>query len=246
MTMTIEEKFNNDVWRLIEILQTKLIVSDGEDIQFNYTAEKETASNEKLVIEWFIRLGVIKIKERIYSKADSLFMYNPFIDSQPIGYRFEVDTTKFNTARKIYEQGMKEKKDPQIIINDVKRLSTSIKAGENSALKEIKREKFELYYDKKSHTLIYKDKRCEVPVGSNQLILCEHLFKVKPSEWVTETDVVDDFRRGKESKQGFYDACGALDERITEALGISDLIEYQMSKARLNPVTFKKLTGSEK
>ena len=82
-------------------------------------------------------------------------------------------------------------------------------------------------------------KNCFIPIGTNQYQLCKAIF-VKPlGEWVTETDVSDDFNRGTNGNRAFYDAIRLVNKRVAKDIKIKNLIEFKAASARIRKESFE-------
>jgi tetratricopeptide (TPR) repeat protein len=97
----------------------------------------------------------------------------------------------------------------------------------------VPRSKPKLSFDEKTGQVHFGKNSVEIPLGSNQYQLCKAVFGVPIGTWVNESDVVDNFFRGKESKRGFYDAVRLANTRIEGELKVPRLIEYVASRARI-------------
>lgn len=97
----------------------------------------------------------------------------------------------------------------------------SIQAGLKSA------DKNKLTFDQATGTIMFADKRCEIPTGTNQEHLCKAVFKVAYGTKIKEMEVLDMIDWAKDanySDRTVYDAVREINKRALNELGIKDLL----------------------
>lgn len=96
-----------------------------------------------------------------------------------------------------------------------------------------RRKKDKLTFDAKTGVISLGARQCEIPIGSNQHQLCKALFALPFGQWLNETDVVDDFFKGKESPRSFYDAVRLTNQKVEQGLKIPKLLAYNASRVQI-------------
>ncbi len=88
-------------------------------------------------------------------------------------------------------------------------------------------------FDGKSSEIVFGSKKCPIPMGTNQFILCEKIFSFPAGEWLKEEDVVDNFSRGIDSNRGFYDAIRLVNQKVESELKIKKLLLYKANRVQV-------------
>jgi hypothetical protein len=243
MTMSIEDKFNKNIAWMLDELQADMLVSSTNTVNFHFITEEAAPSRreQERVLSWLYKLGAIQHLRDLHSDDpfSRMLVMHPFTKAPTIGEKVQVDMQVFTPLREIFS-GEWEKETASTVLKKAEKLRRAQKI-DTTPLTKPTITKIPIW-SKETTTIVFLGKSCDVPAG-NQRVLCDALFAVPLNSWVDEEDVVRNFNR--DGKQSFYDAQRLLNERIQKALGIKDLIEYQQSKARINPETIKKLNQSE-
>ena len=148
---------------------------------------------------------------------------------------------KLNDLRKAKELIQKAKKlagdDDEIVGRNYARICSgktkTDPQGKQEAESKPPKRKEKLKFDPQSGVISLGTAKCELPIGSNQYQLCKALFERPIGTWLTETDVVDTFYRGSESKRGFYDAIRLANEKIEQGLKIKKLLVYRAAQVQI-------------
>lgn len=93
--------------------------------------------------------------------------------------------------------------------------------------------KEKLKFDPQAGVISLGTAKCELPIGSNQYQLCKTLFGQPLGEWLNETDVVEEFYRGKESRRAFYDAIRLTNQKVERGLKIRKLLVYDAARVKI-------------
>jgi tetratricopeptide (TPR) repeat protein len=94
-------------------------------------------------------------------------------------------------------------------------------------------------FDMATGEIIFGDKKCPIPLSSNQFQLCKAIFNEKTlGEWVKETEIIETFYKGTDSTRSFYDAGRLVNQKIQEKTGIKNMLEYKASSIRIRKEIF--------
>ncbi|MFO0719005.1 MAG: hypothetical protein U0522_03195 [Candidatus Paceibacterota bacterium] len=89
------------------------------------------------------------------------------------------------------------------------------------------------FFDEVNGHIFIDGKHVEIPLGSNQYVLCKKIFSQPLQDWTKETDIIDSFY--KDGKRSFYDAVRLVNTKIKAELGIKEFLEYKASRTRIRP-----------
>ncbi|HCC06481.1 TPA: hypothetical protein DEP94_03985 [Candidatus Nomurabacteria bacterium] len=96
-----------------------------------------------------------------------------------------------------------------------------------------------LQFDAKTSRLFFNGRECQIPVGSNQEVLCKALFALPIGEWLRENDVINNFFKGKKSNRSFYDAIQSINRSTEADLRVSGVLKYSASKVCIDKEKFE-------
>jgi hypothetical protein len=91
-------------------------------------------------------------------------------------------------------------------------------------------------YNKKDGLILLGGQHCELPLGSNQSVLCDALFDLPLGEWLKDSDVRDNFYKVNESS--FYNAMRAINQEVKTKWGITEFLCYEASRVRIKKEIF--------
>jgi tetratricopeptide (TPR) repeat protein len=127
--------------------------------------------------------------------------------------------------------------DDEVVLNNYRRMFADGKdAGNDKPRSETrvpKPKKEKLSFDMATGEISFGNKKCEIPIGTNQYQLCKALFTQPLGEWLKETDVVEEFYRGKESRRAFYDAIRLTNQKVEQGLKIRKLLAYDAARVKI-------------
>jgi len=83
------------------------------------------------------------------------------------------------------------------------------------------------------------NKKCEIPISSNQYYLCKAIFDKPLGDWTKETDVVSNFFRDVDSRRGFYDAMRLVNTKVKADIGIEKMLEFKAAAVRIRKEIFE-------
>jgi hypothetical protein len=89
------------------------------------------------------------------------------------------------------------------------------------------------FFDEINGKIFINNKPVEIPLASNQYVLCKKIFSQPFEEWTKETDVIDNFY--KDGQRSFYDAVRLINNKVKAELEIKDFLEYKASRVRIRP-----------
>lgn len=89
------------------------------------------------------------------------------------------------------------------------------------------------FFDEINGKIFINNKSVEIPLASNQYVLCKKIFDQPFQDWTKETDVIDNFY--KDGQRSFYDAVRLINNKIKAELDIKDFLEYKASRVRIRP-----------
>ena len=239
--MELLDKYVSDAKWLLQQIELKMTLSNGGRLEYYFITEEGVPSirEQKEIFFWLKDMGVLT---QLWSEKESpgiLDLAATFNNKRrTIGFTFEVDTDMFNEVYTTLtsEEGLSSKET----LEQIKTLAKS-KPLPQSDLPEQHIPK-PPRIDEEKRIVVYNGKFTE-PIPGNQWILCKAIFdKQEAGDWVLENDVIHLF--SSENKQSFPDARRLLNKRIEKELGIADFVEYNNSKARINPDIFQNLTNS--
>lgn len=190
---------------LFEIAYALSEVGDNKSAIFVYEKELETGENS----------AILNNLALAYEKQNDLHKAKELIEKAKKLAGDGDEIVGRNYAR-IF--GGKTKTDPQ---------------GKQETESKPPKRKEKLKFDPQAGVISLGKARCELPIGSNQYQLCKALFERPIGTWLTETDIVDTFYRGNESKRGFYDAIRLANEKIEQGLKIKKLLIYKASQVQI-------------
>jgi hypothetical protein len=241
MEQSVEQKFNKNVFWMLNELEEEMISAGKNQINFYYITEEHVPSRreQERVISWLYRLGIAKRLNYINPSDVHSILLSALGTVSPIGERMEIDQQTFIPLRKFYSGDWEKLPASKILkkadgLRQVTKLDTitPVKPPVNNIP----------FWSSATNELSFLDRSCELPPG-NQRVLCKALFSAPLGVWVDEENVIDDFNT--QGIGAFYSAYNLLNERIEKELAIEDFVEYQTAKARINPVTIEKLNHSE-
>lgn len=240
MLENAEEKFNNDVLKILKEFRAELVVTKTEnEITYGFIKENDfpTQREQERVIRWLSEIGAIS-KEEIYN--DSILPFSNFnfgrfkVHGPLIAYTIKIDRPIFDSLIKIFAEGIGKQSSRDLL--------ERAKALGKSKILEIEpkpQEKARPFINEERHCVIYLENESKIEPG-NQWELCRALFNKPLGSWTKSVDVIRNFNT--DNKQSFYDAQRLLNKRFNKDLGIKNLIEYQESMARINPKTIENLS----
>jgi hypothetical protein len=91
-------------------------------------------------------------------------------------------------------------------------------------------------YDKGSATIKLGNRFVEIPIGSNQAVLCEALFDLPYGDWLLDSNVRDKFYTSNEST--FYNTTRAINKAVNDEFGIDELLKYRALRVRIRKEIF--------
>jgi hypothetical protein len=135
-------------------------------------------------------------------------------------------------------------KDDEIIDRNFARLIKHSKKHKNTAKnskkeEEIKNKKSLPTFNVGNGEIVFGNKKCQIPLGSNQYQLCKEIFEKPLGEYVKEIDVIFNFYRYSDSQRSFYDAVRLVNQKVEKAIGIKKLIEFKAASARIRKEIFE-------
>lgn len=140
-------------------------------------------------------------------------------------------------AKELIEKAKKLATDDEIVVRNYTRICGGKTQTDPQGKKETEskppKRKEKLKFDPQTGVISLGTAKCELPIGSNQYQLCKALFERPIGTWLTETDIVDTFYRGRESKRGFYDAIRLANEKIEQGLKIKKLLVYRAAQVQI-------------
>lgn len=89
------------------------------------------------------------------------------------------------------------------------------------------------FFDEINGKIFINNKPVEIPLASNQYVLCKKIFSQPFEQWTTETDVIDNFY--KDGQRSFYDAVRLINNKVKAELEIKEFLEYKASRVRIRP-----------
>ncbi len=92
-------------------------------------------------------------------------------------------------------------------------------------------------YKKDSAVMSLGNRHVQIPLGSNQGVLCEALFDIPLGEWLKDINVRDKFYTDTES--AFYNTVRAINESAKDNFDIEELLQYKASRTRVRDELFK-------
>ncbi len=81
------------------------------------------------------------------------------------------------------------------------------------------------FFDEINGKIFINNKPVEIPLASNQYVLCKKIFDQPFQDWTKETDVIDNFY--KDGQRSFYDAVRLINNKIKAELDVKDFLEYK-------------------
>lgn len=91
--------------------------------------------------------------------------------------------------------------------------------------------KGELTYDKDAAQLRLGRHSLQVPLSTNQSVICEALFEREHGEWLKDIDVRPHYLKASETS--LYDAVRALNRLVYDAWKIDELFQYEKLRVRI-------------
>lgn len=91
-------------------------------------------------------------------------------------------------------------------------------------------------YNKDSSVMSFGKQSLQIPLGSNQSVLCAALFDVPHGEWLLDSSVRSNFYT--DSETAFYSAIRAINKAVMEAFGIEEMLKYEASRVRIRKELF--------
>jgi len=136
------------------------------------------------------------------------------------------------------------KEEDEIIDRNFARLVERSKKHRNTAKsskkeRETKSKKPSPTFNTDNGEIVFRDKKCQIPLGSNQYYLCKAIFEKPLGEYVKEDDVVEKFYRGHDAPRSFYDAVRLVNQRVERDIGIKKLIKFKMASACIRKEIFE-------
>jgi hypothetical protein len=89
------------------------------------------------------------------------------------------------------------------------------------------------FFDEINGKIFINNKPVEIPLASNQYVLCKKIFDQPFQDWTKETDVIDNFY--KDGQRSFYDAVRLINNKIKAEFDVKDFLEYKASRVRIRP-----------
>ena len=91
-------------------------------------------------------------------------------------------------------------------------------------------------YDKENAVMSFGKQCLQIPLGSNQSVLCAALFDIPHGEWLLDSSVRSNFYTNSES--AFYSAIRAINKAVMETFGIEEMLKYEASRVRIRKEIF--------
>ena len=88
-----------------------------------------------------------------------------------------------------------------------------------------------LSYDKSSAKLSLGNRYLQIPLSSNQSVLCDALFDLPHGKWLEDIVIHDGYY--SESETSMYDAVRAINKAAKGKFGIDGLLQYKALKVRV-------------
>ena len=84
-------------------------------------------------------------------------------------------------------------------------------------------------FDENNGKVLFNNKECQIPIKSNQYLLCKKMFNEPFGLRVKEIDVLDMIDWAKDKKRRVYDAMRAVNAKAEEGLGIERSFQWKMN-----------------
>lgn len=126
----------------------------------------------------------------------------------------------------------------QLLFNDISLHLTKLKENQDSnTIPSPTTQKTIVKYDKEKSTISANNKEITIPYATNQSNFCEALFQKPKKRWENDEllDKFGDNTGGTDVKRQPYDAMIAINKKVSNELGISDLIISSNKTFQLNP-----------
>ena len=88
-----------------------------------------------------------------------------------------------------------------------------------------------LSYDKSSAKLSLGNRYIQIPLSSNQSVLCDALFNLPHGEWLEDVEIHHSYY--SESETSMYDAVRAINKAAKSRFGINGLLQFKALKVRI-------------
>lgn len=89
-------------------------------------------------------------------------------------------------------------------------------------------------FNEKTGEIVWGDRKCQVPINTNQYFLCQKMFSLPFGEIVKEIDILDMIDWFKDSKRSVYDAMRAINEKARKEFGIKQLMSWRNNHVWIN------------
>lgn len=233
--MNTEECFKKDIWWLLqELKKDEMSTARSEHIHFEYTTgeNKPKVDDQRRAIRLLVVTSSINISSDVYPFPFDA-MTARMAGAKPSGHLLELQKPTFDKVYELFEWATKENVDPKVTheLTELMKAETTLETETKDIRATL--QKITPFFDETNGKIFINGKPVEIPLGTNQYVICKKIFDQALKEWTTETDVINNFY--KDGQRSFYDAVRIINNKIKAELGIKNFLEYKASRVRIRP-----------